>query len=912
LTHIKADFDALSSAYAALKLYNADFIFIDVPPENNVKDFIEQQKFNMPLKKISENELADIKKIDLLIITDCKYKNRLGKLQKLTSIANKIILFDHHPESGWDIEADEFYIDRVGSTTSIIVEKLLENHVILNGNETTFFLLGIYEDTGFLSFISTTARDLLICSKLMEQEAKINMVNQYIKRELTKEQIQVLNDLLNNLSFYDINGIHLSYSFASVDEYVGDISYLAHKIIDIENLDCLFILVRSSDRVFFVARSNTESVDVSKLAIYFGGGGHPYAASATIKDMTLQESLEKLKLIIEKTIKPVKFAKDIMTSPAKAISYDDTFEKALDLFTNYNFNTMPVVKGKTVVGIITRQDILKGIKHGLKMEPVNTIMQTEFDSATPDATFYEVENIMVAHNQKIIPVVDRDKIVGVITKVDLLRIFHDNVSNFQTFDKLISNRISNFKQKNVYILMKERLSKNIIKLLKEIGEQADNLNFNAYVVGGFVRDLLIDYKNSRFLSGHIIDNAISHSGFINTYVPSIKQNVVTQYFDIDIVVEGDATLLAKQFAQSKGVRTSIHYKFKTAIVIIENGLRVDFASSRTEYYDFPASAPNIEYSSIKSDLFRRDFTINAMAIKINLSDFGLLLDFYGGQKDIIDKKIRVLHNLSFIDDPTRGIRAIRFAIRYNFNIGPHTSKLLKHAVSLKLFERVKGSRLLYELKHIFLEVKYLDGLKLMKKYNIIEFFNEKIVLDENKFNTFKMLDRIFEWFTFQFRDEVNIFISRFCVFIDELKYDDLKVLTEKLQFPHSIKKDFISNFFRSKDFAAKLKKSENIKPSFVYQIFKEMRTEFIFYVGALLGGEFEEHIKNYFTNYRFVKLHIKGDDLIKRGYKPSKYFGQILNTLLLYKIDGVVHTKDDELRVAKELFKEYTLLEDIK
>jgi len=204
-------------------------------------------------------------------------------------------------------------------------------------------------------------------------------------------------------------------------------------------------------------------------------------------------------------------------------------------------------------------------------------------------------------------------------------------------------------------------------------------------------------------------------------------------FDIDVVVEGDATVLAKEFAKFKNTKASIHLKFKTAVVIVDD-IRIDFASSRTEYYNSPASLPNIEYSSIKSDLFRRDFTINAMAIKLNVPDFGLLLDFYGGQRDITDKKIRVLHNLSFIDDPTRGLRAIRFAIRYGFEIGPHTTRLLKHAVDLKLFDRALGSRLLYELKHILEEKHYLEGLKLMKKFGLLFIFNSKINLDEYKLN----------------------------------------------------------------------------------------------------------------------------------------------------------------------------------
>jgi tRNA nucleotidyltransferase (CCA-adding enzyme) len=504
-------------------------------------------------------------------------------------------------------------------------------------------------------------------------------------------------------------------------------------------------------------------------------------------------------------------------------------------------------------------------------------MQVEFEIVSPDTPFHILEDIIIGKNQKIIPVVDNDNLIGVITRMDILRLFRDRLTNYKTFNKMIESRISSYKEANVANLLKDRIPANLYNLLTTIGNISNDINCHSYLVGGFVRDLLLNVKN----------------------------------FDIDIVVEGDATRLAKEFSKLKNAKMSVHAKYMTAVVFVDN-IRIDFATSRTEHYSSPASFPKIEYSSIKSDLFRRDFTINAMAIKLNTPDFGLLLDFYGGQRDMADKKIRVLHNLSFIDDPTRVLRAIRFAIRYNFEIGPHTTKLIKHAVELKIFHRALGSRLLYELKHILEEKNYLEGLKLMKKFDLLSSLHSKINLDENKINLFHNFDRIYDWYTFQINNKIDIFKCRFAILVDELKYKDLMLLLKKLQITDALYNEFLESFFKSKVISNKLKKNRNIKPSLIYSYFNGLNAEYILYVGAILGSRFEEHIKNYFTKYSLIKLELNGDALIREGFKPSKLFGKVLKELHLLKIDGVVSNYDDELRMAKKLFQELSLEKIVK
>ncbi|MGA1861614.1 CBS domain-containing protein [Deferribacter thermophilus] len=867
VTHVNPDFDAFASAYAALKIYNADYIVYTSGFDESIRKFIKDYKLDdIPLKHLND---VENEKIEVLIITDCKISERLGEASKLLKNAKKIIIYDHHPVSGRDINADEEYIFNFGSTSTIITERIKVNEFEIDNVTATLLLLGIYEDTGFLSYSNTTPRDLYASAFLLENGADLNALQLYIQRDLSKSHILILNQLLQNLTVFRIASYSIGVSYASYNEYVADVAILANKLMDVEGLDACILLVRIEDRVLFVGRSNVEDIDVSKIAEGFKGGGHPYAASAIIKDMTLQESLEKLKYLIKENIKPIKFAKDFMTSPVKYIDADSKFEEAMEIFMKYNLNTMPVLKNGKTVGLISRKDILKGMQHGLKGEKVGSIMQTEFYTVKPHTPFSVVEDIILEKRQKLVPVEDDGNLIGVITRTDFLRA----MAEMNKTPKYMLGRITNIDSKrfkNVKHLMKDRLPEKIFNLLLEIGKLAEEMGMNAYVVGGFVRDLIMKIEN----------------------------------LDLDVVVEGDAVVLAKKFAKIKNAKVSAHYKFKTAVVILPDDFRIDFATARTEYYDFPAAAPEVEDSSIKIDLYRRDFTINTMAIKLNSSDFGALIDYFGAQSDIKDRKIRVLHNLSFVDDPSRIFRAIRFAVRYNFEIGPHTERLLKHAVNLQLINRIVGQRLFLELKYILSEKDYLKALDLMKKYEILKFLGENLNYSNDKIDDFKYLEKLLNWYTVQVENNIEIWLPRFALLFHSIKRSGLLKLLERFELSYNYKKYLLTQIFRSRNAAIRLRKNKNLVNSFVYNTLKEIDDEFILYLGAIVGEKYESIIKNYFTKLQNVKLEINGDTLKQMGYKPSKDFKYVLDKLLDLKLDGIINNKEEEIVYAKKIFEE--------
>jgi tRNA nucleotidyltransferase (CCA-adding enzyme) len=516
--------------------------------------------------------------------------------------------------------------------------------------------LGIYEDTGSFTFSSTTAEDYEAARFLLERGANLNTVADMLTRELTAEQVSLLNDLIHSARTHTINGIPVCIARASVDKYIGDFAMLAHKLMDMENLNVLFALARMEDRIYLVARSRVSEVNAGEIAAAFGGGGHPSAASAAIKDLTLSQVEDQLFRFLHNMVSPAHHAREIMSSPVITVGPELSLEEAANLLTRYNINAAPVVEEGKLVGILSRQVIDKGVYHGLEQAKVRDFMSTEFSTVGLDANIVEIQEHLVDRQQRLVPVMEGDGVVGVVTRKDLLNIMLKDATRVpaELYDS--AHESDSKRRKNVANVMAEQLPRHICTLLQDLGKVAEGAGYKAFAVGGFIRDLLLRRPN----------------------------------LDIDIVVEGDGIEFAREFAARRDLRIRAHKKFGTAVLIFPDGFKIDVATARLEYYRYPAALPTVELSSLKLDLHRRDFTINTLAVDLNPGRFGVLIDFFGGQRDLKERTIRVLHNFSFVEDPTRVFRAIRFEQRFGFRIGKHTAKLIENTVRMKLPVKLSG------------------------------------------------------------------------------------------------------------------------------------------------------------------------------------------------------------------------------
>jgi tRNA nucleotidyltransferase (CCA-adding enzyme) len=603
VSHINADFDAFASMVAAKKLYpDAEPVFPG-SQEKKLRKFIEA--FDpMPAKRIKN---IDLSAVDGLIVVDAKSPDRIGPLAELLKRPGiKVSVYDHHVHREEDIHGSLEVIEEVGATATIFSEILKDRELIPTPMEATILVLGIYEETGNLMFPSTTERDLRAAAWLLRCGASLNIVSTYLKTELSRAEVDLLNQLSHNSTEMAISGMRVLVSKASIDKYHGDAAHLAHRMIDMEHTDAVVLLLRMQDKVLIVGRSRAPEINVAEVLEEFGGGGHPTAASATIKEQPLEVIEERLTGLLRSFAKPGKFASDIMTRPVITIEDDSIIDMVEDEMTRRGVNVLPVQSDGKYAGIITREEVEKAIFHGFKNKSVVDFMTTDAETATRYTPVREVETIMIEKNQRFVPVVEDGEIKGAITRTDILRsMYEDYLRRSMIKESRTTERVA--VKKNLSSMMKNRFPSEICDMLKLAGKTAEALNYNVYLVGGSVRDLLRGKDN----------------------------------FDMDLVIEGDGIEFAKELGMKLNAKVRSHKKFSTAKIISGN-LMIDVATARTEYYESPAALPTVQMSSIKKDLYRRDFTINTLSIKLNPGDFGKLVDFFGGQRDLKEKSIRVL------------------------------------------------------------------------------------------------------------------------------------------------------------------------------------------------------------------------------------------------------------------------------
>lgn len=865
-THTNADFDSLASMLAAKKLYPSAVLVFPGSQERSLRDFfIHSTLYAFEVERMKNIDLQEVKR---LILVDTRQISRIGKFSEVVSNSDvEIHIYDHHPPSSDDLHGSLEVVSEVGATTTLLLGLLRERGMEITPDEATVMLLGIYEDTGNLTFPSTKEEDLTAAGYLIRKGANLNVLSNVITKELTAEQVFLLNDLIQSANRYNIHEIDVVIAQAAVDHYIGDIAVLVHKLKDIENLDVLFVLVRMEDRIYFIGRSRLEEVNVADIASEFGGGGHPTAASATLKGMTLIDAHDRLVKVLKEMVRPRRVARDVMVYPVKTIEPERTLEEAGEMLTRYNLAILPVLHEGHVVGLISKQVVERAFHHGLQGSPVKEYMTTEFPTVAPDTSFSRIQELIIGQNQSLLPVLEKDRLVGTVSVGDVMRVLQEEMLKSVKGPQTLESQPLHARKKMISKLMQERFPERVHDLLMEFGRIGDALGYSVYAVGGFVRDLLMRVEN----------------------------------FDVDIVVEGDGIRLAEEFEKKFPCRIRTHKKFGTAIILFPDGLKVDVATARLEVYDSPAALPTVERGSTKMDLYRRDFTINTLAIQLNPKAFGELIDSFGGVRDIKEKVVRVLHNLSFVEDPTRVFRAIRFEQRLGFQIGKHTQNLMRNAVKMGFMDRLSGGRILSELILILQEGNPIPALKRMRDFNLFHFLHPHLKCDEEVENLFEQIHHVVSWFDLLFLDErYERWFIYFYGLIDFLKEGEIHEICQRLAMNDKIRSKVVEGKRQADQSLLQIFSWINSefqpKRSEIYTVLDPLPTEAkLFMMAKTTQMTIRRYISLYFTQLKDTKPLLKGRDLVQMGIKPGPSIRKRLADLLKARLDEQVITRQDEM-----------------
>ncbi len=863
-SHSNADFDAIASMVAAKRLYPDAVLVLPPSLEKTVRAVFRTRggAFTLPtghtFQKIKDLDLATI---DRVVLVDVHGTARTGKIGEAASRQGvEVHVFDHHPGPGTGLTPTLEVIRPYGASTTVLVEVLRGKGMEVTPEEATLYMAGIYEDTGNLTYPSTTVRDLETAAYLLSRGADLTVVSDMLKRELTPEEVSFLNELLKNGTTLSYGGHDLVITQGVFTRHTGDISILAHKMMDIEGMDTLFMLVDSGDRVHVVARSRRSGVDVGKILKEVGGGGHAHAASASLKDVTLTEARAALLDAIKKGIASVQRARDIMSFPPITVESRATMKGVAAILGRYNINAIPVLEKGLFRGVITRQTIDKAMYHGLGEAPVSDFMTIEAECVDPETPVEDIREMFIRHGQRLIPVVSGRTVKGVITRTDILRLLQKEVQGERPRIKMITK------------LMHDRLPAWLVEKLRSIGEVAEGLGCRAYVVGGFVRDLILDREN----------------------------------LDVDIVIEGgDGVAFARAYARKVKLRVRTHKRFRTAVLIFPDGFKIDVATARLEYYESPGALPTVEESSLKLDIYRRDFIINTLAVELNPGRFGRLIDFFGGQRDIKERKIRVLHNLSFVEDPTRAFRAVRFSVKFGFEIEPHTRNLIKKALGLGVFGHLSGPRIFEELRSILEEDTAPKAIKGLKDLGLLAVIDPGLTLDEAREALFERAREVIAWYRLLYTgEEAAPWLVLFLVLTDCLKEAGLMAVVRRLSITGRKTVEIIENRRQYLKALRRLSRTSPLRPSEVYRILEPLPMEGILYMMAKTSDEgVRKQLSTYITRLRMVSTELTGSDLLALGMEQGPDIGRVLHLLLHRRLDGRISSREEEVAFVRRYLR---------
>lgn len=845
ISHVNTDFDALASMIAAKKLYPDAVMAISDKQETKVKQFLNI--YRDTIDYISDR-YVEWEKVSELIIVDVASLRRIGAFMKDIDLSGvKITVIDHHPASEDDVEADFSQVEQVGAAVTLLLEKIEEKNITFSPFEATIFGLGIYTDTGFFTNDTTTVRDMKMAAFLMEHGMNIEMIQQFAEHALLPEQQKILNDLFVNMEQKTINGLQIVVSAASYDDFQNGLATITQKLLDIANVDAVITVVGMKNHVYVVGRASSDRVNLLPLLKEWKGGGHERAGSAMIKRTSYEDVYPKVKeqvpLIVEEAIR----ARDLMISPVKTLPDDTTIEEAGRRMYRYGHSGYPVVNNGDMVGIITRRDLDKANHHGLGHAPVKAYMSTELMTIDPDMTLEEIQQIIIEHNIGRLPVLEDGKLVGIVTRTNIIEKMHEMTMMEE------ADITEDLLQENIAEQMKEQLPADAYALLEQISKTATEQNVNVFLIGGIVRDIFLKRPND----------------------------------DIDITVEGDGIQFAKQLQADYGGQVVIHESFGTATWEHPDNFSIDVTTSRLEYYDRPASLPDVETSTLDEDLQRRDFTINAMAICLTDKKFGKLVDPFRGQQDLLDKKITILHNLSFVEDPTRVLRAVRFETRFQFLMDKQTEQLALHSIDqvrdLSAQRIVEEMKRIFKEKHSIMAIERLFDLQFWQQFAVTEAVKEKVLPQAEKleklFATYLgERPNWFEYFLLPFyeADELTE-LQKFALTRKELKLlQELATLKEHGEFAN---------------LATLASLHEALKPISSQAILLYISSNNVIN---------EQLIVEYVQKRQAMETYLTGGDLIQAGFKPGESFSQILLQQEIAILTGEITSKEEAITWLKQ------------
>lgn len=883
LTHAHADFDALASVCAARRLNPDGQIYLSGKPEPEVFRFLQEHgqgllaQFGIKSGEAMPGEQLALLfddahcALDVSSASDAPDAPGAPGAPSTSGTKTEIILagvtdismlgcFAAYASGRVVKTYDHRRLDGTsdcGACITYMLKELCEKNLPIDPKEASLYLLGIYEETGSLSFPGTTTEDLRAAAWLMEQGAPLSLVSVYARNKLSLEQRVLRQKLLKAPIMQDISGFRVFISSAELPAYSEAFEDAAGTLMEFFRPDVLVCAAIVPERIHIFVLASTVYASAQSIMADFGGAGQPACARACIKPRPWPELVQDITESIAASLPPLVKAADIMSTPVDCIDIDDglTVEQAGEYLRKIGHSAACVSENGKIVGLIARSDIDKALFHGLGQALVKAYMIRTVMTVEPHAPLAEVCRVLVENDVGRVPVAENGKLLGIISRSDILRSINANAP---------SQIIAEDTPQEIL-----RLKPGQLALLKRCGEIGAERGFEVYTVGGFVRDMLMGIENH----------------------------------DIDLVVEDDGIGFAKYLAERMEGTVTVHKQFATAVVELSDGLKIDVVTARTELYDKPAALPRVKPSTLKQDLYRRDFSINAMAMRLNPRAFGQIVDHFGGRRDLRGRVVRVLHNLSFVDDPTRIFRAVRFEQRYGFKMDANTEHLAADGLETGLLKLLSGKRIGHELELILSEADPYPAIVRMENIGMLRRIDADMDLGHGVRSALERLQALLADYVGLIDSGALVprlvYLNGLLANMDASKVDSLlDSLCVKAKEKQRL---YLPGPMKTLEFLEALEKAVEQKGIFA-DMLREISLEGLIWLAAFSRSvKLTNSISHFIRILRFVESPLDGKAIIALGYQRGPQIAEILKMLRRKAVDGEIATADD----AKALLEHY-------
>ena len=677
-THQNADLDGLASMVALHLLVGPLALALPAGMDPDSKRFWSDHAAGLPpivgqpqlLRRLQEAPLRR------LVVADTAHAGRLGPIAAYVPRFADVIAYDTHPPTDDDLPRADFA--QGSATVSGLVLALQAAGKQPSTVEAGLFLLAIHQDTGHFTFQSTTPVDHEAAAVCCRWGAPLTWPAQYVPKGFTREQLALLDAMAQTSETQRVGGIDVTVLAMELSTYEPNLAVLVEQLREAEAWSAVVGVFGSGERTFCIGRS-AGAMDVGAFMRRLGGGGHGNAASAVLRKCTFAEARRQVEQNLREHLGQVLTAGSHAAQPVLCLPAGATVEQASDALHKRRIQAMPLARGRgdqrRYIGVVARHDVDAAIRHGMGAHAVTEIC-TDPCWVAPDCLLTDVLPLLMTGSRNLVLVGEMPRAQGVLTRGLVLR------ATAATFGQ---TRRHAPPPKEAVMAQVRRHAGSMWSPLEKLADLAAKHHLPLYLVGGSVRDLLLGAAGR----------------------------------DVDLVVEGAARQLALAAERKLGGQVQLEHNFGTAHWVTPEHGAIDIASARCEYYEAPAALPKIEHASLHQDLFRRDFTVNAMAVGLGGAVAGQVIDPYGGLADLRSGVLRVLHGLSFHDDPTRGLRAARFAARFDFSLAADTQGLLKAAVRSGVCDKLSLERIGSEIDLILGEREVVQAFRLLRDWRLL-------------------------------------------------------------------------------------------------------------------------------------------------------------------------------------------------